>query len=357
MTSFVLNDTVQGNRNLGDNESGLIGQNGFLADFATFQPAVEMFLNSFLTVNGGISTDQNAVRMIQGGTVFIASTGSVLAGGNAIAAESGGAQRLTNAGLIQTFEASVVFDSGLFDGSATITNSGEIASIASSAIYSVKMISTFITNHGLIEGAIGGIETLDEQAVRITNTGTIMGGQFAISIGGGQSAVISNRGFIDGNVLLGNGGDEFIGRDGQQSIVYGRSGDDRIVGGQGDEFFYGGIGNDTLNGNGGEDSLDGGAGADTLIGGGGDDVLVGGSGSDVFLFRRGHGDDRILDFSDTRDKIDLSAFRFANATAVTNVAFDRPGGLLIDLTSKGGGTIFINGLTDANFGAADIILA
>lgn len=359
MTSFVLNDTVQGNRSLDpfSNETGLIGPNGFLADFGTASPTVQMYGGCFLTVMGAISTDDIAIQTSQGGVIFIGSTGSILSGNNAVLARSGGSPYIANAGLIQTFQDSVMFDGGLTPGSATLTNSGEILSVGSSAIYSIKMLTTFITNHGLIQGAIGGIETQDEQTVRITNTGTIMGGQFAISIGGSQPATISNRGHIDGNVLLGNGGDQFHGRYGQQSLIYGRSGDDRITGGTGDEQFYGESGNDTLKGSGGDDLLNGGLGTDTLTGGTGDDALTGGGGPDVFVFGRGHGDDRILDFADTRDKIDLSVFHFANAAAVTSLAFDRPGGLLIDLTSKGGGTIFIDGMTAASFGGADMILA
>jgi Ca2+-binding RTX toxin-like protein len=90
---------------------------------------------------------------------------------------------------------------------------------------------------------------------------------------------------------------------------------------EGDDEIYGTSGSDTLNGLGGNDVLYGFAGSDTLNGGAGDDVLVGGLGRDFLtggagadLFRivsfhdsTGSGRDKILDFQQGVDKIDLSA--------------------------------------------------
>ncbi|MBM3604778.1 MAG: hypothetical protein FJX25_08485, partial [Alphaproteobacteria bacterium] len=60
-----------------------------------------------------------------------------------------------------------------------------------------------------------------------------------------------------------------------------------------------------IDGRGGNDTIRAGGGNDTLIGGAGDDELWGGAGNDTFVFRAGHGADRIMDFQ-TGDKIDLS---------------------------------------------------
>ena len=67
----------------------------------------------------------------------------------------------------------------------------------------------------------------------------------------------------------------------------------------------GGGGADRLWGQGGNDRLFGGAGKDMLAGGGGRDLLVGGGGADVFVFGKGHGHDRIRDFTLDEDLIRL----------------------------------------------------
>lgn len=59
----------------------------------------------------------------------------------------------------------------------------------------------------------------------------------------------------------------------------------------------------------GSDRAYGGLGADTLKGGVGSDVLKAGSGADVFVFARGHGRDKITDFTPGSDLLDLSGAR------------------------------------------------
>ena len=101
------------------------------------------------------------------------------------------------------------------------------------------------------------------------------------------------------------------------------------------------------------EGLHGGGGDDTITGGGGDDDLSGGHGRDVFIFDPGHGNDRIRDFDVASDKIDLSAFSgisgFGDLTITTYAADDTPGarspgGVMIDLTAFGGGTIRLDGV-------------
>lgn len=62
----------------------------------------------------------------------------------------------------------------------------------------------------------------------------------------------------------------------------------------------------SLFGDAGNDSLVGGAGNDTLAGGTGVDYLLGGDGADRFVFAAGGGRDRIGDFQDGSDLLDLS---------------------------------------------------
>ena len=70
------------------------------------------------------------------------------------------------------------------------------------------------------------------------------------------------------------------------STLYGRGGDDKLVGSDHRDLLYGGPGDDTLLGGMGEDVLDGSTGADVMWGGGGNDSYV----ADDY-------DDSILEFS------------------------------------------------------------
>ncbi|MBD2357668.1 DUF4347 domain-containing protein [Tolypothrix sp. FACHB-123] len=81
--------------------------------------------------------------------------------------------------------------------------------------------------------------------------------------------------------------------------------DDVLYGSQENDGLFGGAGNDLLIGNSGDDFLNGGFGNDTLNGQEDNDVLYGGEGSDIFVLSDDNGKDRILDFSQGRDRIGL----------------------------------------------------
>ncbi|MBD9371497.1 hypothetical protein IB238_02430 [Rhizobium sp. ARZ01] len=81
------------------------------------------------------------------------------------------------------------------------------------------------------------------------------------------------------------------------------------------DILIGAVGANTLDGAAGHDRLSGSAGADRLIGGTGNDTLTGGADKDVFVFKTGYQADRITDFTNGGDKIDLSGF-----AAVTSFA-------------------------------------
>jgi Ca2+-binding RTX toxin-like protein len=123
----------------------------------------------------------------------------------------------------------------------------------------------------------------------------------------------------DGNdTLYGNAGvDTLKGGQGEDSL-FGGSEDDKLKGKAGDDTLQGGEGNDKLKGGAGQDALFGGAGDDRLDGGTGNDVYLGGTGADRFMFKRYHGSDRIDDFAQGEDLIDLRYLgqggikRFAN---------------------------------------------
>ncbi len=64
---------------------------------------------------------------------------------------------------------------------------------------------------------------------------------------------------------------------------------------------------DRLSGDDRDNRLEGAAGHDVLRGRGGDDVLSGGRGADTFVFRRGDGFDRVLDFDPQRDTVRIAS--------------------------------------------------
>lgn len=122
-------------------------------------------------------------------------------------------------------------------------------------------------------------------------------------------------------ILGGTGGDRFVG-DGAHNTLWGRGGDDtlvgkdgadRLFGGAGSDTLDGGLGRDVLRGGSGNDILRGGGGADRLDGGNGNDRLAGGIGADDFVYAAGGGRDRIVDFQNNLDELDLRSFGFANA--------------------------------------------
>ena len=137
-------------------------------------------------------------------------------------------------------------------------------------------------------------------------------GNDLLSGGSGNDIVDGGTGndFVDG----GSGNDSIDGGDGND-LLFGGSGNDIVDGGSGDDTVDGGSGNDVVAGGTGNDLLFGGTGDDALIGGAGADQLTGGSGSDRFVFLdasespAASGWDRITDFTQGRDKIDLAAFR------------------------------------------------
>ena len=91
------------------------------------------------------------------------------------------------------------------------------------------------------------------------------------------------------------------GDEGDDDLIYARSGDDTVRAGEGDDLVFGGFGDDSisggngddeLRGNQGDDILSGAAGDDSLRGADGDDTLFGGSGDDSF--NGGRGDDSVV---------------------------------------------------------------
>jgi serralysin len=163
----------------------------------------------------------------------------------------------------------------------------------------------------------------------------------------------------------GNENDVAYGGDGEDRL-YGGSGVDGLWGGDDADLLYGGndkdrlsgdTGHDRLQGEAGDDTVYGGAGNDTLQGQTGDDLLHGGTGKDVFIVRTSGGTDTIWDFAPGEDRLDLTSFDFANASAVRAIAQLSGGRLLLDLPGTAGGTVLLRGLDAVDdLQAGDLIL-
>ncbi|MEM8576500.1 MAG: hypothetical protein AAGF60_01490 [Pseudomonadota bacterium] len=129
---------------------------------------------------------------------------------------------------------------------------------------------------------------------------------------GGHDQLFGGRGL---DRLFGGDGDDLLsGGDGPDGH-FGDAGDDTAWGGDGDDRFFGGSGNDMLAGEGGNDTINAGAGFDTIEGGAGDDMIWGRFNADRFLFRPGHGNDTIGDFTEGNafEMIDFAHFDGINS--------------------------------------------
>jgi Ca2+-binding RTX toxin-like protein len=160
---------------------------------------------------------------------------------------------------------------------------------------------------------------------------TLAGGTGNDTLDGGAGTDTADYSGFGGaiSVKLSTGGSQFTGASGSDVIVLGSienlsGGDsaDRFTGSTRANLLEGYGGNDAFTGLGGSDTLDGGEGNDRLQGGNGDDLLEGGlgrdtlrggGGADVFRFTDiaetavGSGRDRLRDFTQGEDTIDISA--------------------------------------------------
>ena len=119
-----------------------------------------------------------------------------------------------------------------------------------------------------------------------------------------------------------------------------------------DFVFY----QDEYTGTASADTLEGGAGDDTITGLAGDDTLTGNAGADTFVFASGHGDDTITDFTADTDKIDLSVLVGITDFSQLTTADNADGNAVIDLSSHGGGSITLTGVSTSDLDADDFVL-
>lgn len=179
--------------------------------------------------------------------------------------------------------------------------------------------------------------------------------------GGDGSDILSGLGGDD--LLMGGNHSDFMygGRDNDQlyggddaDILRGNRNDDQLFGENGSDSLYGGGNNDYLEGGADKDYLLGENGNDELDGGTGDDNLTGGDGIDTFVYKNAsYGYDRVLDFENGIDLIDLSDFGYSGMGDINPIASDVASGVRINFGN--GNVLLLEGITEAQLDAGDFV--
>lgn len=223
-------------------------------------------------------------------------------------------------------------------GSSTIESAGEgIDEVRTT--HSIYGLQANIENLTFTDDGVHGAGVGNELDNRITG-GTAGDALFGR---GGNDTLIGGRGVA--NTLLGQEGDDLYIVDavGDSVIESVGEGTDTVQTGLSslvlsanvENLVYTGVGAFTGVGNGeanrltggiGNDFLSGLAGADVLVGGSGSDSLIGGDGADQFVFQGGEtgGFDRIYDFASGVDKIVLANGGFAHTSTIELVQSTAP---------------------------------
>lgn len=204
---------------------------------------------------------------------------------------------------------------------------------------------------------------------------TLLGGLGNDALEGGNGNDTLDGGEMD-DTLRGDGGDDTLDGGLGDDVLYGGDGRDTAQGGigqdiingdGGDDVLYGGTRRDFLYGGGKDDMLFGEAGFDRLFGGGGDDILdggtendrlTGGSGRDTFVFGLDMGQDRIRDFEDDIDTIQLNSNLWSGSRDAQAVVddFGQIVGNDAVLNFGTGEVLVLNGVTDLQILVDDITI-
>jgi Ca2+-binding RTX toxin-like protein len=276
---------------------------------------------------------------------------------------------IARTGVLSGFNGLYVDGGEFLKSTSHITNAGKITAGDGAGVTLATSYIVTLTNSGRISGLTGLELDSGLNYVTNTRTGVIAGSDVAIMsspLGADYLFDFTNKGLVKSahTAFLGSAADEHLvnegrivgdirlgaGNDTVDTSARGADIDGRILGGLGDDLLSvhsaatrltekAGQGNDSIvstvsyvlsanvenlrllgtrdmsgTGNGlsnqllggdGNDTLKGLGGADFLSGGDGDDRLIGGAGKDIFEFYTGKGRDRIVDFTNGVDRIDL----------------------------------------------------
>lgn len=244
----------------------------------------------------------------------------VIAGDNFGVRLDGNSNDVENRGMITAIAGSGIFGSGNDD---TIVNQTSGVIIASYGVYDTPEAgyNSTIVNRGKIVSDVASIYT-EAGDTHVVNSGVLVGD---VLLGAGDDSFNGVKGALDGNLVGGAGNDTLttdradliLGEKGGQGsdtvrsyVSYSLSANvEQLILIGGDDIS--GVGNklgNVLRGNAADNILKGAAGADHLYGNKGADALTGGGGADTFHFVSGDGQDRIGDYADEIDHIDLSGW-------------------------------------------------
>jgi len=225
-----------------------------------------------------------------------------------------------------------------------------------------------LTNHGLIQGGPDGAAVLGAEANdRIVNDGRIVG---RVQLGQGDDTVDTRGGSITGGVYGNSGDDTLVTSDAGIALNEDRGeGDDTVKAtvsytlpifvenlfllGSKDINGFGGDDSNQIHGNAGDNVLRGRGGNDKLFGEEGNDRLFGGADGDFFQFATGWDHDRIADFEQGLDLIDVSQWKgIDDFTDVFKHSADGKHGVVITL---GDDSLTIEGITRADMVGGDFM--
>ncbi|WP_137157759.1 calcium-binding protein [Rhizobium sp. FKL33] len=365
-------------------------------------PAIRMLDGTFgntIAIHSTIRTPfefESAIALSGANWLMSISSLGVVTGYNGVyfdGGASGTTCRMINDGKIIAEGGSGVVLATKVGATIALDNSGLISGVV--GLESFRG-SNYVTNAegGVITGSSYGVlinADSDPHQLSLENFGLIKSAGIAIQ-GSKDGDHVDNFSRIVGDVRLGGGNDTFINEATGSTVqgkIYGGTGDDSLTvhsaatklietAGQGVDrvistvnytlsanvetlFLEGlkgltGTGNElnnTLTGDDGNDILRGMAGNDRLYGDVGNDVLTGGAGKDIFEFYTGEGRDRITDFQNGQDRMDIQKWTgldtFADVKAHAAMA---SGDLVIKF---GADVLTVDGLTLAQMDKTDFI--
>lgn len=318
-----------------------------------------------------------------GNNITITNSGSIQSDWNAVVIDTTSGS-LVNTGLIGSDVRYGIYLNVGASGTFTVENHGMIR--GDSAFYARGQGQVELTNTGVISEffsaySLGRIEIYNSGKIKGPCDLSRNGDDFYQGSGDGRSIEMIMAWGGDDTLIGGFKRDRFSGGDGNDTLngragkdflyggddndlINGGRGIDLLEGGRGEDRLVGGAGNDRLFGQGGADELIGGSDDDLLNGGNNDDILVGGNGHDVLKGGDGHdrleagsggdrmwggedadtfvfegpkiGHDRIKDFENGIDLIDLSHYNIKNITRFFDKALSsKNGSVVIDMTKIG----------------------
>jgi Ca2+-binding RTX toxin-like protein len=328
-------------------------------------------LNMF---NGGTITGPNGAIELTSGRLRLTNTGTIadINGGTAISATGGAADRIFNTGtIVGDIDLSggddvVRSSEGLIEGTVTAGDGADriLLGRGDDRVFGGNDNDTLSGGAGddSLFGGDGADRLTGGEGDDLLEGGaqndTLSGGAGADTLNGGTGRDTADYRAsaagvdVDLTARTGSGGD--ASGDTLISIedVWGSGANDEIFGSAVANALSGGRGNDILDGAGGNDTLYGGTGNDTLIGGPGNDMLTGGRGADTFVFGFGFGTDRITDWEDARDRIDLTVYNFPDIATALSFALNQ--GADVVFTLPGSDVLIVEGIVGQGLNAGSL---